>query len=279
MIKIVTDTTAVLSPEYCAQHEITVVPQIIRFGEETYREGVDLTEAEFLQRLKTEPQLPATAAPAPGLFDEVYRAAAEQGHSILSIHPSSDVSGTIASAHVARELYANADIRVLDMRTVAGNLGEAVKQAVEWRAAGLNADELEARLRALIPHSRTYFLVATLEYLRRNGRIGGAASLLGSVLQIKPILQLSEGHVEPLDKVRTHQKAKERLKELVLADCPRTPAARLCVMHADAETEADELRATLSAVLQIADISLYSLGAAITTHTGPGTLGVGFFTE
>lgn len=279
MIKIVTDTTAVLAPDYCAQHDITLVPQIIRFGEDTYREGLDLSEADFLQRLKTAPGLPATAAPPPGLFDEAYREAAEHGQTILSIHPSSDVSGTVASAHAARELYANADIRVLDMRTVAGNLGEAVKQAVDWRAAGLSADEIEARLRALIPRSRTYFLVATLEYLRRNGRIGGAAKLVGSMLQIKPILQLSDGHVEPLDKVRTHQKAKERLKELILAECPRDPAACLCVMHADAAAEAQELRAALSAALQIADIPIYSLGAAITTHAGPGTLGVGFFAK
>jgi DegV family protein with EDD domain len=279
MIKIVTDTTAVLSPEYCAQHDVTLVPQTVRFGEEAFREGLDLTEAEFLRRLKSTPVLPATAAPAPGLFDEAFRAAAEGGHTVFSIHPSSDVSGTIASAHAAREMYANADIRVLDMRTVAGTLGEAVKLAVEWRATGLGADEVEARLKALIPRSRTYFLVATLEYLRRNGRIGGAAQLLGSVLQIKPILQLSGGRVEPLDKVRTHQKAKERLKELVLAECPRKPAARLCVMHADAAGDANDLRAALSAALQITDIPVYTLGAAITTHAGPGALGVGFFVE
>jgi DegV family protein with EDD domain len=120
------------------------------------------------------------------------------------------------------------------MRTVAGCLGEAIKQAVEWRDTGRTVDQIEAELRSLIPRSRTYFLVATLEYLRRNGRIGGASSMIGSVLQIKPILQLSNGRVEPLDKVRTHQKALERLKELILTECPRTPEARLSVMHADA---------------------------------------------
>lgn len=279
MIKIVTDTTAALSQAYCAQHEIELVPQIIRFGEETYLEGVEMDEPEFLHRLKTTATLPATAAPAPGLFEAAYRQATEQGQPVLSIHPSSEVSGTVAAANAARGLYPEGDIRVIDLRTIAGCLGEAVKLAVEWRAAGLAANEIEAQLMALIPRSRTYFLVATLEYLQRNGRIGGAARLVGSVLQIKPILQLSNGRVEPLDKVRTHHKALDRLKDLVVAECPHTPVARLSVMHADAEAEADRLRGELRELSGIADIPLYSLGPAITTHTGPGTLAVGFFTR
>jgi DegV family protein with EDD domain len=277
MIKLVTDTTAVLSREYCQQHDIDVVPQIIRFGEETFLEGVEMDEPAFLQRLKSSAQLPATAAPAPGLFDTAYRQAAEKGYSILSIHPSSEVSGTVAAASVARALYPNADIRVIDMRTVAGCLGEAVRLAVEWRDAGRSIDQIEAELCSLIPRSRTYFLVATLEYLRRNGRIGGASNLIGSVLQIKPILQLSKGRVEPLDKVRTHQKALERLKELIVAECPHSANARLSVMHADALDDADRLRAELSAALDIKDIPVYSVGPAITTHAGPGVLAVGFF--
>jgi DegV family protein with EDD domain len=277
MIKIVTDTTSALSREYCLQHDIDVVPQIIRFGEETFLEGVEMDEPEFLQRLKSSAQLPATAAPAPGMFDEAYRQAAKKDCALLSLHPSSEVSATVVSAKVARDLYPSADIRVIDTRTVAGCLGEAVKLAVEWRDAGRTADQIEADLRSLIPCSRTYFLVATLEYLRRNGRIGGASSLIGSVLQIKPILQISNGRVEPLDKVRTHQKALERLKELILTECPRTPEARLSVMHADAVDDASRLRAELSAALDITDIPLYSVGPAITTHAGPGTLAAGFF--
>jgi DegV family protein with EDD domain len=277
MIKIVTDTTSALSHEYCHQHEIELVPQVIRFGEKTFLEGVELEEPEFLQRLKSSAQLPATAAPAPGLFDPAYRQASEQQQAVLSIHPSTDVSGTVASATVARNMYPQADIRVIDMRTVAGCLGEAVKLAVEWRDAGRSVDQIEAELRSWIPRSRTYFLVATLDYLRRNGRIGGASSLIGSMLQIKPILQLYNGRVEPLDKVRTHQKALERLKELILTECPRAPEARLSVMHADAVEDAQRLRAELSAALGLTDVPLYSVGPAITTHAGPGVLAVGFF--
>ncbi len=134
-----------------------------------------------------------------------------------------------------------------------------------------------ARVQGLIPRGRTYFLVPTLEYLRRGGRIGGAQALLGSVLQIKPILELRNGRVEALERVRSHHRAFERLKELVFEKCPRSAEAHLCVMHADDEPEAAKLAADLGEFLGVVHIPLYGVGAAITTHAGPGTLGVGFF--
>lgn len=222
MIRLVTDTTAVLSREFCEQHGVVLIPQIIRFGNESYLEGVEMDEPEFLRRLVSSPVLPATAAPSPGLFDETFKRASETGDTVIAIHPSSDVSGTVPSAFTAKSMYPEADIRILDMRTVGGCLAESVKLAVEWRDAGLSADEIVSQLQALIPRARTFFVVATLEYLHKNGRIGGAARLIGSMLQIKPILQLVDGHVEPFDKVRTHHKALERLKELVIAECPRS---------------------------------------------------------
>lgn len=278
MIRLVTDTTAVLSREYCEQHGVVLIPQIIRFGNESYLESVEMDEPEFLRRLVSSPVLPATAAPSPGLFDGTFKRASETGDTVIAIHPSSDVSGTVPSAFTAKSMYPEADIRILDMRTVGGCLAESVKLAVEWRDAGLSADEIVSQLQALIPRARTFFVVATLEYLHKNGRIGGAAKLIGSMLQIKPILQLADGHVEPFDKVRTHHKALERLKELVIAECPRSAEAHLSVMHADAPTEANQLRDDLCKALDVCDIPLYSVGPAITTHAGPGTLAVGFFT-
>ena len=277
MIQLVTDTTAVLPRDYTDQHHIVVVPQIIRFGNESYLEGVEISEAEFLRRLVSSPVLPGTAAPSPGLFDATFRQAAETGGTVIAIHPSKEVSGTVPSAYTASRMYPQADIRIIDTRTIGGCLAEAVKMAVDWRDAGLPADEIVNRLTALIPRARTYFLVATLEYLQKNGRIGGAAKLVGSMLQIKPILHIVDGRVEPFDKVRTHRKALERLKELIRAECPRSAEAHLSVMHADAPTEANQLRADLCAELGMCDIPLYSVGPAITTHAGPGTLAVGFF--
>lgn len=277
MIRIVTDTTAVLPKDVIERYAITVIPQVIRFGEESYLEGVEIDEPEFLRRLVSSPILPGTAAPPPALFDAVYHDAADHGDTILSIHPSKDVSGTLASAFAARTQYPQADIRIIDSRTVAGCLAAIVQRAAEWASTGVSADEIVDRIRPMIPRARTYFLVATLDYLQKNGRISGAAKLVGSALQIKPILQLVDGHIDAFEKVRTHHAALARLRELARLECPRTPEAYVCVMHADVQLEANQLRTDLCADLGLGDIPLYSVGPAITTHAGPGTLAIGFF--
>ncbi len=277
-IRIVTDTTASLPAGFAAAHQVEVVPQVVIFGAQSYKENVELSAADFVQRLTTTPDLPKTAAPEPGWFVEAYRRQLAAAATVISLHPSSEVSGTVRSALTAKDTdFPAADIRVIDARTVAGNLGTLVQLAVAWAEAGVAADEIVARVQGLIPRGRTYFLVPTLEYLRRGGRIGGAQALLGSVLQIKPILELRNGRVEALERVRSHHRAFERLKELVFEKCPRSAEAHLCVMHADDEPEAAKLAADLGEFLGVVHIPLYGVGAAITTHAGPGTLGVGFF--
>lgn len=277
-IRIVTDTTATLPPGFAAAHSIQVASQVILFGLESFREEVDLDFPEFIRRLKASPQLPKTAAPEPGDLIAAYRRQFAVAQTVLSIHPSSDISGTIRSAVTAQaEGFPTADLRIIDTRTVAGNLASMVIAATEWAESGVGADEIVNRLNALIPRARTYFLVATLEYLQKGGRIGGASALIGGVLQIKPILELKDGRVEALEKVRSHRAALARLKELVVEQCPRSPAARLSVMHADDLQAAQALAADLKRALQVDEIPIYGLGAAITTHAGPGTLGVAFF--
>lgn len=276
-IRIVTDTTAALPAEYTEAHAVEVVPQVVLFGDESFLEERELAYAEFIRRLKASAQLPKTAAPPPGLLVEAYTRQLAEAQTILSIHPSTDVSGTVRSAETAKASFPEADIRILDTRTIGGNLATMVKLAVEWAEGGLEAGEIVRRLQALIPRSRTYFLVATLEYLQKGGRIGGASALIGGVLQIKPLLEIRNGRTEPLEKIRTHNHAVERLKNLVVAHCPRPLEAQVCVMHADDLKEAQRLSADLQAALGLTQIPFYHLGAAITTHAGPGTLGVGFF--
>lgn len=277
-VRIVTDTTASLPPGYAAAHGVEVVPQVIIFGEESLLEDYEITSDQFIQRLTTSAQLPKTAAPPPGRFVEAYERQLRQARTVISIHPSSEVSGTVRSAQTARDgSFPGADIRIVDTRTVGGNLGSMVMAAVEDAEAGWGADEIVARLEGMIPRGRTYFLIRTLEYLQRGGRIGGAAALVGSVLQIKPILELREGRVEVLEKVRSQSRALGRLVELVVERCPRTSQARLCVMHAAALPEAERLAGELRAALGLGEIPFYAVGAAITTHGGPGIVGVGFF--
>jgi DegV family protein with EDD domain len=209
---------------------------------------------------------------------EAYRRQLAEADTIISLHPSTDVSGTVRSALTAKEeAFPDADIRILDTRTVGANLASMVIDAVEWAESGVSADEIMRRLQAMIPCGRTYFLVATLEYLQKGGRIGGAQALIGSVLQIKPILQLQSGRVEQLEKVRTHHHALERLKELVIQQCPPTPKAHLSVMNADEVEAARNLARVFEAALDLDHVPVYNVGASITTHGGPGILAVAFF--
>jgi len=277
-VRIVTDTTAVLPLDYVSIHSIEVVPQVVLFGEQSFLEDIELSYAEFIHRLKTSPQLPKTAAPPPDSLIEAYTRQLANTKTVISIHPSVEVSGTVRSAMTAKEyVFPDEDIRILDTRTIAGNLATMVILAEEWAANGVGADEIMDRLQAMIPRGRIYFLVATLEYLQKGGRIGGAAALVGSALQIKPVLQLKDGRVEPFEKIRTHRHALERLKGLVAEQCPRSPEAHLCIMHADALDEAQRLAGDLKSTLGFEHIPIYTLGASITTHAGPGTLAVGFF--
>ncbi len=278
-VRIVTDTVASMLPEYLAAHPLPVVAQVVNFGEESFLEGVNLTYEEFIRRLKSSRQLPKTAAPPPGEFIRVYGELLEQGaQTILSIHPSTDVSGTVRSALTAKETtFPNADIRVLDTRTIGSNLAAMVMDAAQWAEEEIPADEIMSRLLAMIPRSRMYMLVATLEYLQKGGRIGGASALLGSALQIKPILQFKNGRVEVLEKIRTFNHGLERLEELIVQQCPRTPDAHLAVMHADDLPRAQVLARTLQAAVGSECIPIYTVSASITTHGGPGIVGAAFF--
>ncbi len=277
-VRIVTDTTATLPADFVAAHPVEVVPQIINFGEETFLEQVELSYSDFIQRLKSSTVLPKTAAPPPGELVKAYTRQLEFAQTIISIHPTSEASGTVRSAITAKETaFPNADIRIIDTRTIAANLAAMVMDAVEWAEKGVSADEIVRRVQSMIPCAHTFFLVATLEYLRRGGRIGGAAALVASTLQIKPILEIKDGRVEVLEKVRTHHRAFDRLEELVEAQCPRSPSAHLAVMHADAPEDAVRLATDLKSAMGTAELPIFNLGAAITTHAGPGTLGVGFF--
>lgn len=278
MVKIVTDTTSCLHPEVAKRYDIPVIPQIVSFGEESYYEGEEIDFATFLQRLRTARELPKTAAPPPELFRKVFDQFVPLGEPILCIHPSAEVSGTVRSAQVAAQDYPNADIRVIDTRTIATPLGTMVELAAEWARQGADADTIVSRVQDLMRRCRLYFLVATLEYLARGGRIGGASYLVGSVLQIKPILTFQDGRVEVYEKERTQKRALARLQEIVLSQAPTDGKGYLTVMHSGVEEEARQVAETLGKALGQAEVPISPVPPAIITHGGPGVLGVAFFT-
>lgn len=277
MVHIVADTTSSIPPEIAKQYGIPLIPQIIYFGEQSFVENVDIDNATFMQKLKASVTLPRTAAPEPEWFIKEFERLAPTGETILCIHPSTDVSGTVRSALTAKEEFPGVDIRVIDTRLVATPLGSVVECAVRWAQAGLDADEIEKRVMEMSARARLYGMVDTLEFLAKGGRIGGAAAFLGSMLQIKPIVTFTDGKVDQFDKERTHRRAYERLKSLVCEQYPKDGEGFLAVFHAAVPEEAGKLADELKMLINLQQVPVRDVPPAIATHTGPGLLGVSFF--
>lgn len=276
MLRIVADTTSGLTPTQAREHGFDLLPQLVIFGEESFRDDTELDTESFLRKLRASPTLPKTAAPPHVLYHPIFEDARQKGQTVLVIAPSGKISGTIRSVETAAQDFPNLPIHIVDTGTVAGNLATLVLLAAQLAAQGASAEETLAQLNALLPRQRLYFLVDTLEYLKKGGRIGGAKALLGEILQVKPILQLKNGQVEPLEQTRTKRRALSRLVDLVAGQAP-AGEARLSVMQIDAEAEAETLAQELASRLNRLPPPVYRLPAAIGVHAGPGALAVGFF--
>ncbi len=277
MVKIIADTTCGLPRETLTALGIPVIPQIVIFGEQSYRDDTELDTATFLQKLKMSGQLPKTAAPPPPLYAPIFEEALKKGDELIVVAPSAKISGTVRSAEVAAQDFPGLKVHVVNSQTIAGNLAALVLMAHEWAQKGESAETIVERLKAWIPRARTYFLVDTLEYLQKGGRIGAAKALVGELLQVKPILMLRDGQVAPFEQQRAKKRALARLTEIIEEQCPRTPEAHLCVMQADAPAEAESLAAELRGRLEVRDVPVYEMPPAIVVHAGPGVLAVGFF--
>ncbi len=279
MTIIVADTTCGLPRALLKQRGIPLIPQIVMFGEKAYHDDQDLDTVAFLQKLKASKELPKTAAPEPPLYYPVFEQAKKKGESVVVVAPTSKASGTVRSAETAAQEFPGLDVRVVDTLTISCNLGSMVLVADDMAKAGKSADEIVAKLNDLIPRGRIYFLVDTLEYLAKGGRIGGAKRLLAELLEIKPILQIKNGQVESFEQQRTKKRALARLVEVVAENCKGGNEAYLCVLQVEAEKEAESLVQELRSRVNISNIPIYELPPAIVVHAGPKATGVGFFVE
>lgn len=279
MVQIITDTTSCLPAGIEKRFTIPVIPQVINFGEQSFFEGVELTIDEFIKRLKSSTQLPKTSAPPPELFRREFERIRPSGEPVLCIHPSAEVSGTVRSVSLAAEEFPDMDIRIIDTRIIAGPLATIVLRAAELAESGMDIDSLENHVKQLANRSRIYFLVDTLEYLARGGRIGGASALLGGILQIKPILRMNDGRVDQYERERTHKRAVDRLKQIVLEQIARDGSGKMTIMEADARAAAEELASELGTILFQPKVPIYQMPPAIITHAGPGILAVGFLSK
>ncbi len=271
-VRIVTDSSADLSADEVAQLGVEVVPLSIRFGDEEYTDGVDLSVAQFYEKLATASTLPETAAPAPGAFEAAFRRQQEAGaDAVVCINLSSGLSATIQSAqNAAKAVGDDLDVRVVDSQSITAGLGTQVTVAAEAAAAGASADDIVATVESLAARTHIFGALDTLDNLKKGGRIGGAQALVGSLLSIKPILDISSGTVEEAGKARTRRKALEWLRDKVFAE---PTVEHLCVAHSNAP-DVDDMLALLAPRYSADQIRVTTIGPTIGTHGGPRLMGL-----
>jgi DegV family protein with EDD domain len=279
MIRIVADTLSCISTQTAAEKNIFMLPQIIIFGEDSFRDDTEMNPLQFLQKQAASSEFPKTAAPQPILYAPVYKKIAEANDTAIVICPSSTLSGTYRSAKVGAQDFPNADIRIVDTNIIAAGLGAVVFQAAEWVKQGLDADTIIEKIKEMSSHNKVYFVVDTLEFLYRGGRIGAASAFMGSLLDMKPILAFNDGKTEAIEKQRTKKRAISRMVEIVMSNCPHDSSAHVAIMHGNVEAEAKELSEMLKSKLGIEDVEVLYPPPAVLVHTGPGMLGVSYFAK
>jgi DegV family protein with EDD domain len=278
---VVTDSTACLPVAMTQQHGIEVVPLHVVVGGRTFAEGVDITSAEVAELLRRGKETVSTSRPAPGEFVQRYQeiAARRGAEHIVSVHLSSRVSGTLEAAELAvATMSGEVAVTVVDSRTLGMAMGYAVRTGADAAARGAGHQEVADLVRRRAAQARAWFYVDTLEYLRRGGRVGTAQALVGGALAIKPLLQVSDGQVQPWERVRTRGKALARLEAQTLetARALREQGREVCVAvhHLGFAERAEEVCARLRRALPDCEIDLVELDAVLSVHTGPGTLAV-----
>jgi DegV family protein with EDD domain len=274
-VVVVTDSTAYLPASVLAARGVQVVPLEVRLGERIGREGVDIGAAELSAALADRHLEVQTSRPAAAEFVECYRRALDAGaDGVVSVHLSRELSGTWESARMAADEVGPDRVRVVDSRATGMGLGYAVLAAADAAAAGLPGTAVEQAAAEVAARCRMFFSVDTLDRLRRGGRIGAAAALLGTALGVKPLLHVSQGRIVPLEKVRTSARAAQRLVELAVGVAGGQPAD-LAVHHLAAAARADEIAARLrERIPQATPLLVSEVGAVIGAHVGPGLLGV-----
>jgi DegV family protein with EDD domain len=276
-VAIVTESTCDLPHEIAHQRNIHVVPQYVIWGNESFRDGIDLTSEAFYQRLATDKLLPKTSQPSPGDFVEAYRKAREAANAdtVICLTLSAELSGSYNSAVQAAEAV-DFPVRVIDTRVASLPHGFMALTAADARDAGLPPTEIEEAIREAIPKSNVYFTVGTLEFLHRGGRIGGAQRLIGDTLKIRPILTVVDGKIEPKETVRTRKRVTERMLDLVGEIQQAGSMKRLGVIQAQAREEAEMLYNLLDEKYHPETLLTSHACAAVGVHVGPGCLGIAY---
>ena len=257
-----------------------VVPLYVRFGDESFKDYIEITPERFYERLASAPELPTTSQPTPGDFAAVYDELAPSYERILSLQISSTLSGTFASAEAASAAAGDGKVRVIDSRTVSASLAMMALGVQRRLEEGTTDEEVDAYVDRYRREHRLLFTVNTLEYLAKGGRIGRAAALAGSLLNVKPILTIRDGEVVPLKKVRGNHKAFAEFREMFVATSSDSKQLKVAIAHAAAPERMEALRELVEHERPHAQIEIATtLGAVVGTHAGPGTVGFFWFED
>jgi len=277
-IAIVTDSTANLPDKYLQEYPIHITPLLLIWGEETFHDGVDITPKEFYTRLEKSSVIPTTSQPTPADFKRIYERILGSGYEILTLVISRKLSGTMDSAIQAKAMFPGAPIEVVDSESTAMAMGYQVLAAARAIHDGVSLVELKAFVESRRGNSGAVFTPDTLKYLHLGGRIGGATRYLGHALNIKPILDLNNGVIEPLERVRTRQKALDRIIEIVSQRVEDRPV-RVASIHANSLSEAERLLEAASKRLNVIESVITDVSPVIGVHAGPGTVALTYMAE
>ncbi len=275
-VAIVTDSTAYIPQDLVAQYDIKVAPQVLIWGEKTYLDGIDILPEEFYARLENSEVMPSTSQVSPASLKLIYKDLIDTGHDILAVFVSEKLSGTIASANQALESFPGANIEIVDSYSTAMAMGFQVLAAARAAADGADLAECKALVEDARYKGGLVFAVNTLEFLHRGGRIGGGTRFLATALNIKPILELQDGVIEAVERVRTRKKSLKRLIELTEERVDGRTPLRIATLHANARQEALDLLAEAAAYFQPDETIFSEVSPVVGTHAGPGTIGLAF---
>jgi DegV family protein with EDD domain len=280
-VAVVTDSASDMDPGRAASLGITIVPLIVNFGSEAYSAGVDLSTADFWKRMTApDAPFPTTAACSPGDFQVAYQRLFDAGaDGIVSVHVAGTLSGTIKAAEVARATLKDRDIQIVDSSSASMGEGMLAELAVQMADQGTSATEIAATLTRRREDLQVYLALETLEYLKRGGRISGAQAAIGTLLSVKPIIEIKDGRVETSERVRTRGKAREKLVELLAV----RPMERLSILHttnADVDEFVEQIIASIPGGIDRSKVTIDTVGPSVGPHLGPGCVGgVALYTE
>jgi DegV family protein with EDD domain len=276
-IAIVTDSSAYIPEAVIGNLDVHVIPLWIHWGQDRLRDGVDIQPEEFYKRLRAEDTLPTTSQPSVGEFIEFFKRLAQDFNGIVSIHVTSKLSGTVASATTAMNQFTEIPVKVLDSLSVSMGLGFAVLEAARTAAQGGTLDQVVFKAESILQKLHFLFVLDTLEYLNKGGRISGAKALLGTALRIKPLLHFEDGLIQPLVQVRTKKKGIATMLDKAEERLGGKSMAAVAVVDGDSPEEGDTVAAMVKERFGVEEVIRSGISPAIGIHAGPGAIGLPFY--